>query len=346
MNVWQIASGEPGRGYQVLFFDYDLMLLGPSHLGNARENKYYDGHPNSSLSQVDNFVNFVSPGDRIIMRYGKEIIGVGQVPIDEDNQYSFDMDFRCVYGWELCHRRRVIWAERLELGELRNVFAKIRQKPTLTMVHETHIVEQVKNINPSYFDRELKELPKIKKGNYKFDELGIELFKAGISNRNIEEITGALQQATRLSQWYRSKDSGKDRPTENEVISHMILPLFLGLGWSHQQIAVEWNKIDMAFFKHTPTVPENCIMVLEAKGLHSALSDVLKQPIYYVESLDLKNVQYILTTDGNNLFAYKNIKDQWTPVAYLCVWSLQKEYILPKGAGAVDTLVKLQPAVV
>ena len=77
---------------------------------------------------------------------------------------------------------------------------------------------------------------------YTDEELGVQLFQAGISNKNIEDISKALRQAERLCAWYRLED-GK-RPSENEVVSHIILPLFLGLGWSHQQVAVEWQRRD------------------------------------------------------------------------------------------------------
>jgi len=116
-------------------------------------------------------------------------------------------------------------------------------------------------------------------------------------------MSNGRQQAERLCAWYRSDDCGR-KPSENEIVSHMILPLFLGLGWSHQQIAVEWNNVDMAFFKTTPTTEENCVMIVEAKGLGQALSKVLEQPQRYVARRGLRNVRYIVTTDGANIFVY------------------------------------------
>ena len=89
-------------------------------------------------------------------------------------------------------------------------------------------------------------------------------------------------------------------------------------------------------------------MVLEAKGLGRALSEVLNQPKSYVKDLGLKDVKYILTTDGADLFVYAKSKDQWNPnpVGYLSISSLQKEYILPKKTNSIDTLVRLQPSAV
>ncbi|MCB8942995.1 MAG: hypothetical protein H6658_04505 [Ardenticatenaceae bacterium] len=349
MKIWQIATGEPGRDYRELFFSYDIMILGPGHLGSAMGNHYTDGIPNSERSQVHNFAYRPKPGDRIIMRFAHDVIGVGQLPLHEQNQYSFEADFRCVYGWDLRHCRRVIWADpsTLELGELATVFQRAKQKPSFTQIHEKHIVDRVRSIGNEYFDRPLKELPKKDTSVYTDESLGVALFRAGISNKNINDILQALQQAERLCSWYRSELCGR-KPSENEIVSHIILPLFLGLGWSHQQIAIEWNRVDVAFFKTTPTIKESCVIALEAKGLGNALTEVLEQPLRYIVHLDLSNVVYVVVTDGENLFVYGKKEDHWdsNPIGYLSTRYLQKEYMLPNGLDLVDTLVKLQPNMV
>jgi hypothetical protein len=224
MKVWQIATGEPGRDYRELFFDHDIMILGPSDRNNALENSYADGIPNSSGSQVNSFAHKPEPGDRVIMRFAHDVIGVGQISQDE-HQYHFDDTFQCVYGWDLCHCRRVVWAEEYELGDLASVFHQAKQKPSFTQVHQRHIIEMVRSIGDSHFDRPLKAKPNIDASRYTEETLGVELFRAGISNKNIDDILKALQQAERLCSWYRSGRCGRS-PSENEVVSHIILPLF------------------------------------------------------------------------------------------------------------------------
>ena len=345
IKVWQIAAGEPGRDYRELFFDHDVMIMGPSGRGNALQNSYAVGKPNNPNRQVHGFVRGPKPGDRVLMRFAHDVIGIGQIPSEEESQYSFNETFRCVYGWQLCHCRRVIWAEGYELGSLASVFQIAKQKPTFTRVHEQRIVKMVRDINNVYFERPLKEIPEIDSSVFSDDALGVELFRAGISNKNVSDILLALQQAERLLAWYPR--SGRN-PTENEIVSHIILPLFLGLGWSHQQSAVEWKKVDMAFFKKTPTNEENCVMVLEAKGLGNPLSDVLHQPKHYAQSLGLTNVKHILTTDGENLFVYEKSGNEWisNPTGYFNVRLRQKQYVVPKNTSLVDTLVNLQPSAV
>jgi len=101
-------------------------------------------------------------------------------------------------------------------------------------------------------------------------------------------------------------------------------------------------------FKTTPTTKENCVLVIEAKGLGSALSNVLDQPTEYVKKLSLPNIRYILTTDGANIFMYYHNSGEWNsnPAGYINVNNLQKNYILPKGVSLVDMLVNLQPSMV
>lgn len=346
MKVWQIATGETGRDYREIFFDYDIMILGQNDRGSAKTNVYKDSTPNSKKYQVHSFAFGPNSGDRVIMRFGHEVIGIGQIPQGDEHQYSYEEAFRCVYGWNLPHCRRVIWADQVELGELADVYREAKQKPSFTQVHEKHILSIIESIDQSNFSRPLKTMPSSEPfKKYSDEELGIELFQAGISNRNIDDILKALEQAERLWAWYQSNFSGKNRPTEHEVVSHMVLPLFLGLGWSHQQVAVEWNKIDMAFFRDTPTTEDNCVMVLEAKGLGQGLSTVLEQPINYVEQKGLKSVKYILTTDGANIFVYARQAGEWNqnPIGYINIPTLQKEYIIPRGINPVKTLVMLQP---
>jgi hypothetical protein len=345
MRVWQIATGEPGRDYRRLFFDHDIMILGPSDEGNARSGAYKYGPPNSPTRQVHQFATAPSPNDRVLARLGHEVIGVGRIPSEPEYQYDFSETFRSVYGWNLCHVQRVKWARDLDLGDLADVYRNAKEKPAFTGVNEDRIIEQVNCIPDDQFDGDLQAFPDIDTERYSNEELSEHLFREGVGNKNIEDILAALRQAERLCSWYDSQNS--DRPTEHEVVSHVILPIFLGLGWSHQQIAVEWKKIDMAFFKKTPTEADNCIMVLEAKGLGKPLADRHSQARGYVDKQGLESVKYIATTDGASLFLYEKSDDGWlddpTPIGYLDVRSLQKQYVLPKDTDLVETLVQLQP---
>jgi len=137
MKVWQIATGEPSRDYRELFFDHDVMILGPGRHGNALSGEYAYGSPNSAMRQVHSFANNPKPGDRVLMRLGHKVIGVGQIPEGDEYQY-YNKTFRCVFGWDLSHCRRVVWARDYALGELAGVFRKAKQKPSFTSPRKAH----------------------------------------------------------------------------------------------------------------------------------------------------------------------------------------------------------------
>jgi len=359
MKVFQIAAGEPGRDYRELFFGGDVMILGPAHYGSAETGAYRDGVPGSSENQVHNFSHKPAPGDRVLLRFGKEIIGVGRIPEPPTDAYSFDETYGSVYGWDLRHTRRVKWAEGVDLAPLAGAYRKAKQKPAFSGVNEPLILEAVRKMPDSAFEGPLAEPLSVDATLYADEELGVALFRAGISNKNIADLIGALRQAQRLLSWYETDASGLgkgkgERPTENEIVSHVVLPLFLGLGWSHQQIAVEWNRVDMALFSRTPTTPENCAVVIEAKGLGRALGEVIAQPKRYAYDLGLTDARYLVTTDGASLFVYgRSAVDSrdsavWepVPVGFVDLRRLQKEYVLPRGVDPVKTLVGLQPGAV
>ena len=83
MKVWQIATGEPNRDYQDLFFDHDIMILGPAWYGKATTGAYAQGSANSVLRQVHSFAHKPQPGDRVIARLGHEVIGVGRAALQQ-----------------------------------------------------------------------------------------------------------------------------------------------------------------------------------------------------------------------------------------------------------------------
>lgn len=344
MRVWQIAAGRSGRDYRSLFFAHDVMVMGPGRFGSAEDTDYSEGSGATIWNQIESFASRPQPGDRVIMRFGRSIIGIGEIPHGEGNQYSFDECFRTVYGWDLRHARRVKWAPPNRLGKLRSLTFKATQQPTFTRVQNPQLVEAASSLPAHLFDRPLKKKPAADGSSYTEEELGEELFRAGISSRNIHDIYAALRQADNLRSWYHQDASGQ-RPTEHEVVSHMVLPLFLGLGWSHQQMAVEWNNIDVAFFSRTPTAERNCVMVLEAKGMGQGLDDVLDQPIRYVKRHGLKGVRHIVVTNGEVFLVYGRSRGSWStdPIAFLDVSCLQKRYVIPRATTPIKTLVMLQP---
>tara|TARA_R110002049_G_scaffold150260_4_gene313411 strand:+ start:468 stop:1520 length:1053 start_codon:yes stop_codon:yes gene_type:complete len=348
MTIWQIAVGEPHRYFEEIFFEYGVMIMGPSNLGPANEVSYASGTGLAKGNQVNAFANSVKVGDLILARKGKEIIGIGR--IHENSSYQFVKQFGCILGWDLCHTWNVSWINDSSLlSVLPNPFNESqRQIATFNQVHNQDTAKFVKNIPADKFIRKEFNFNSDISKQLSYDDVRLKLFERGVSSIQIESVIGALRQCRQLSAWYYANKHSGGRPTEHEVVSHMVLPLLLALGWSHQQIAVEWKRIDVALFLTTPTESQNCVGIIEAKGHGQSLGNVLGQPQGYVDNLKLTNARKVIITDGLNIFIHELSRDTGkfneVPTGYLNMNYLTESYLLPKGVSAIDTLIQMLPS--
>lgn len=294
-------------------------------------------------NQINRFARVPVAGDRVLLRVGRQVIAVGEIPADETG-YAINSAFFAVLGWELGHSRRVIWNQSIEVSaEIKEYVRSYKQMATFFQIQDSELVNEVAEIDKL----NLLPLPIVDSSIYSSEDLSIQLFNSGMSNQSVDSFIKALEQARRLYSWYHSESlKGGRYPTEHEVVSHMVLPILLALGWSHQQIAVEWNKVDIALFSQTPTTKDNCKIVIEVKGLGKEMGHVLDQPLGYIQNLGLTKVEKIVVTDGNDYFiseqdANGNFATECS--GYININRLQREYALPRNTNVLDTLSKMRP---
>jgi hypothetical protein len=349
MTTWQIASGDSGRDFSELCIAHDVMMLGPGDPGP------YDGATYRALvsrgtlsagkaNSIGRFRHDVNPGDYILLRKGHRVVSMGVVA---DDGYEWDPRFDDVLGWDLNHTRRVIWQDQLE-PELHarqqsgSLFGARKQIPMFTKVSDEQVLAPIRNLFSQAESRELKPLPPEPTAVLTDDELGRELFSMGLSNRATDDVLAALNRQRRLEDWYDQHGSSSSRPSENEVVAHMVLPLLLALGWSEQLLGVEWNRVDLAGFSGAPTTADKCSLVCEAKGQGHGLSGVLHQARGYIEKLRLKGCDRILLTEGGRHYLYQKIGEDWAtrPTAYLSARRPRLRYL--DGTSAIDALMSLR----
>jgi hypothetical protein len=353
MGVWQIGCGESGRRYHDLFLRHDVMFCGPGDDGAYDPAVYRqavkDGRVRKSqASRVRAFARQVRPGDVVLLRSGHRVITLGVVA---DPGYAFEPAFDDVYGWNLSHAHRVVWQEQFveELAEIqrdtKGIFGIRKQVPTFTAVSDDAILAPIQHLIPRCAVRLLKELPPKPPAPLSPDEFGEALFARGMASDAVLRVKAAVEKQRRLLHWYRSS-AAPGRPTEHEVVAHVILPLMLALGWSEQLLAVEWQKIDLAVFWGTPTDGPHCELICEAKGFGHGLQNVLRQAIDYTDKLGLSNCRKILLADGGRFYLYRRGETGWgeQPWGYMNVAKLRVDHLCPKGTSAVDTLMALTPA--
>lgn len=359
-KVWQMAAGEQGRYYDDLFVNYNIMFMGPGEFGPF-DNELYSKRVSDGLitkhkkDQIRKLVNDPKAGDIVLLRKGYAISSIGVVA---DDGYNWDRRFDDVYGWDLHHTRRVIWQNHLknELKQIQSydvvhkiykkpLFGGRKQIPTFTGVNEAKVLDQVTCLFDSIKDEVLEPLEISVPEPLTFDELGELLFSKGLANDSVEEVINAIKRQRRLGKWYKNTP-GQKRPTEHEVVAHMILPLMLGLGWSEQLLAIEWQKVDLAGFCKTPTGTNECVLVCEAKTMWHPLQPALQQAKNYVKNLGLVNCKRIMLTDGVRIYLYKKNNGEWLdqPVGYVNTNLIRTDHIAPHGTDAVKTLMELTPS--
>ncbi len=351
MRVWQVACGEAGRYYDDLFLDHDVMFLGPGEPGpfdndryreEARAGRISKSHP----GRVRNFKDGVQPDDIILLRKGYRVISIG---VARNPNYSYCESLDDVYGWQLQHCRSVSWQPALN-GELdriqsrRDLFARRKQIPTFTRVNDRSILKPIERLFARCSKRPAKPLPQASPV-LSLEGLGQKLFAKGLPNSAVDQVLRALDRQRRLVTWYKTERRDSGRPTEHEVVAHMVLPLLLALGWSEQLLAVEWKSIDLAAFHSTPTNAARCLLVCEVKKGGSGMQEVWRQAHGYVEKLKLGSCRTILVTEGARFYLYSKRGARWsdTPTGYFNVTNIRESHVAPKGTSAVDTIVALTP---
>jgi hypothetical protein len=296
------------------------------------------------------FCEDVQAGDLILMRKGYTVAAIG---VAHEDGYRWDETFDDVYGWDLQHARRVIWQDELqvELRKLQDgqhggpVFGSRKQIPMFTRVYEKAILDRLATLFGVCKARDLRPLPEVS-SPLTPEALGAQLFAKGLANRAVDEVLAAIQRQRRLAHWYRTQPSIAGRPTEHEVVAHMVLPLLLALGWSEQLLAVEWQRVDLAAFSGTPTTSERCVLVCEVKASGHGLQNVLEQAIQYVRTLKLDGCRRILLTEGTRFYRFDRNGESWpqNPTGYVNMEVVRMRNVAPLGANGVETILSLTPA--
>ncbi|MFN3167786.1 MAG: hypothetical protein ACE37H_12055 [Phycisphaeraceae bacterium] len=351
MRVWQVAAGDPGRDYSRLFFDHDIVLLGPGRHGDIRENKSdYAGWSNQKIGSIRSMADQVEPGDIMVMRVGAQVIGVGIVPDGHDAGYRWDETYDDIHGWDLHHMRRVCWTPIHDLVQGRssgldkfftgrwNMFSGLNQR---------EMAERIRPLADQCEQRQLRTLPDPIGPVMEDDEVGEALFSRGLSQDNVDALLDTIARQRRMLRWYREHGEESDRPKEHEVVAYMALPMLLALGWSEQLLGIEWKKVDLAAFRKTPTTPDNCVLVCEAKGMKSGLQGrAYPQAQNYTKKLELDRCKHILLTQGQRFYLYRRSETgDWPeqPAGYLNLLKIRQRNLMPAGTSGIDTLKAMTP---
>ncbi len=292
--IWQLSGGQSTRPYADVFLKYGVGLIGPGDAGvwkPDREDDEFEG------GFVRRFASEMEVGDVVLLRTGiASIAAVGVVA----SEYQYLDQFDDVNGWDLQHARRIRWCRLPQ---------EYTFKTTVFGANPTRCSRTWNDEVRDYADRFLKSPPTHWREALLPDLPSEELGMSRIPD-HLEDI---VAQAQDLAGLYWDRQNFGEHPTEDELVAHFVVPLFLRLGWPPERIAVKWRRIDVALFSSLPRTPENCRFVIEAKRLGAGVEGALEQAKGYVESLGIP--RDVIVTDGIRYRLYSSTR-AFEPVAY------------------------------
>ena len=292
--VWQISAGPSDRSYAVQFLNYGVALISPGDTGpwrSERSDKDFEG------GFVRRFADELCNGDVLLLRTGMSTIrAVGLVASD----YQYLPQFDDVNGWDLQHARRVRWFELPEPYDFGGwVFGA--KPPRLSRVQSEDIVGYANRFVGSppmdWQARALSRLPE--------EEPTLK-----VPPPELQELVAQVHD---LSELYWDVDAFGERPMEDELVAHYVVPFLRALGWPIERIAIKWRNIDVSVFYRLPRVPEHCHYLIEAKRLGAGVEGALDQAIGYVSALGIQCD--VVVTDGIRYRMYEAAQN-FAPIAY------------------------------
>jgi hypothetical protein len=311
-SVWQIAAGNAMRLYPEVFLKHGVALLGPGWAGRwtlEGKDEEFEGN------YVRRFASKVEVGDVLVLRSGtRTIIAIGLVA----SAYSFEDAFDDVNGWDLQHTRRVRWYSLPQEHRFaRPVFGA--NPARFSRVWDQEVVDfALRFVNSPPMEWQTTPLPDLPTAEPPLEDVPATL-------------VGLVAQAKDLSPLYWNSEGFGDRPSEDEMIVHFVVPLLRGLGWPVEQLAVKWHNIDVAVFQDLPRTADSCRLVIEAKRFGDGIEGAREQAKGYVEALGTP--RDMMVTDGIRYRMYAAGRD-FEPVAYANMAHLK--------ASAADRFARVQ----
>lgn len=334
-NFWQVGAGDTERSYGEICLKFDVMLAGPGWLGPYDESQY------SSLGDIRHslrrFCTEASRGDVVLLRLGVgDVLAVGVIA---DDGAQWLEAFADVDGWDLRHVRRVRWFPNTSrsfssrtFGAKARAFAGVHVKQIKAWV-ESLVVPEAEQ------DRELCQLPST---GTSLDptELGRHLFIEGLSSEYVDRLMATFASLQRIASWYSNETKlPEGRPSEQETVCYLVIPLLLSLCWSQQTAAIQWNYVDVALFRSMPPTDATLDCVVEAKLLDKSVFRPAGQARGYALRPGREGCDRLIVTDGIRYALHSRTGADFMLEAYLNVLDPRDSYPALGCAGAVQAIL-------
>ena len=293
-SIWQISGGPTDRPYVELCLRFGVALIGPGDAGPWKQERLDEDFEGRSVRR---FALELRLGDSLLLRTGSSTIhAIGVVA----SNYQYLPQFDDVNGLDRQHGRRVRWFRLPEPYVFDNaVFGAMPSN--VTRVNSREAID--------YTNRFMQSPP-------------TDWQSSGVPDLPSEEqalvstpkyLTDLVAQVQTLVPLYWDKGRFGERPMEDELLAHYVVPLLISLGWPPEKIAVKWRNVDVTLFSKLPRVAENCSCLIEAKRLGVGVEGALDQVVRYATTLG-KHCD-VVVTDGIRYRMY-DAKNNFAPIAY------------------------------
>jgi hypothetical protein len=334
-TLWQVGAGDTERSYGDICIKLDVMIAGPGEPGPYEEAGY--AHVPRIRNSLRRFCREARPGDIVLLRLGTgDVLAVGEIANDTAEWLEAFAD---VDGWDLQHVRRVRWfagsaktfPPRTLGGQVRT-FAAVNVEPVRAWVESLAIREADRN-------RELAQLPTAG-DSLDATELGRRLFIEGLPSEHVDKLMATFASLQRVASWYWNETKRPEgRPSEQETVCYLVIPLLLSLGWSRQTAAVQWNYVDVALFRGMPPTDATLARVVEAKLLGRSVFSPLGQAREYALRPGREGCDGLVVTDGIRYALHRRSGDNFSLEAYLNILNMRDGYPIFGCGGAVHAVL-------
>lgn len=144
----------------------------------------------------------------------------------------------------------------------------------------------------------------------------------------------------RVASWYSNESKQPEgRPSEQETVCYLVIPLLLSLGWSQQTAAIEWNRLDVALFRGMPPTDATLECIVEAKLLDRSVFRPFGQALEYALQPGRQGCDRLVVTDGIRYALHRRAGKDFELEAYLNVLDPRDSYPVLGCAGAVQAVL-------
>ena len=346
-RLWQQAAGDTDRDYVDLCLKWSVILNGPGSYGRwpeCQEKLREDSLSERKITDLRRFCEEMTDGDLVVLRRGTRVVlAVGEIV----GCYEHYEEFNDVDGWDIAHVRRVrwLWKDATQPKEFDTYTLKLGDTTQPLNAPDVEAWLQSLNVPDAMRDSTPVDLPCIDGNDISFDEISEYLFGEGVATGSISNLMNEIDEFVRIAKWYNRVEH---RPSENETVNYLVVPLLRALGWTPQRMAIEWNKIDVALFSSLPREEALLSVVVEAKKMRSSCLSALPQAMDY--ALKSEHCKRIIVTDGLRYGVFARgtdktpRKEDFSLFAYMNLTRLRREYpIYDNCKGAQDALLAMAP---